>query len=167
MGTTFVTLGRDEHGVRTSDHARMTGFWMRDWMLELWLRLLALNLKEPAPDSKFEINIRDQWLLASCGGFGGCVPHDLEDITETPEGLNFVKDAITILSNRLSEGNQPLPSSALNLLGLGRWTIDIEMDVLRDVASAFDDLVNFRVSSVASTKKKMPGMTEPGIISIE
>ena len=34
MGTTFIRLG--EHG-----------FWVRDSLLELWLRLAALHIKDP------------------------------------------------------------------------------------------------------------------------
>jgi hypothetical protein len=40
MGTTFVTLSHDSS---TGD----PGFWMRDGMLELWLRLLSLHLPGP------------------------------------------------------------------------------------------------------------------------
>jgi hypothetical protein len=40
MGTTFVTI-------REGNTGDEPGFWMRDHMLELWLRLLALHLPEP------------------------------------------------------------------------------------------------------------------------
>ena len=46
MGTTFVTIGRDTNGRLATDPSDEVGFWMRDDMLELWLCLLALNIRE-------------------------------------------------------------------------------------------------------------------------
>jgi hypothetical protein len=53
----------------------------------------------------------------------------------------------------------------LNLMGFENvWSRDVEIDDLRDVASAFTDLVNFRVRSTAATHKRMPGSRgKPGL----
>src|SRR5687768_15097526 len=102
MGTTFVTLGRDADGSPTSDHGEIAGFWMQDSMLELWLRLLALHIAEPDPDKEVSAAIRNQWFLASRFGFVGCVPHDLEKATATPQGFGLVVDAVTALSSALA-----------------------------------------------------------------
>ena len=59
MGTSFVTITDSN----TGDEA---GFWMRDEMLELWLRLLSLHLPEPndAGENVDTPEIRNKWLLA-------------------------------------------------------------------------------------------------------
>jgi hypothetical protein len=60
MGTSFVTISKGSTG-------NEPGFWMRDAMLELWLRLLSLHLPEPTDAGKnaASIEIRNRWLLAS------------------------------------------------------------------------------------------------------
>jgi len=50
MGTTFVTLSREVSETTP-------GFWMRDGMLELWLRLLSLHLPEPTNKGEFGATI--------------------------------------------------------------------------------------------------------------
>lgn len=87
MGTTFVSLSD-----KTSKNE--VGFWMRDAVLELWLRLLTLHIPEPTTEHETSYRIRNQWLLASRGYFGGHVPHDLHDAVSTPEGRKVVMDAI-------------------------------------------------------------------------
>jgi hypothetical protein len=81
MGKTFVGIGD-------------RGFWMRDGMLELWLRFLALHVEDPVESGSLAIEIRDQWLLASRGYFMGCVPDGLEEAVSTPEGEMLVRSAI-------------------------------------------------------------------------
>jgi hypothetical protein len=83
MGSTFVEIDGK-------------GFWMRDGILELWLRLLALHVEDPDEGSVGR-GIRDNWLLASRGHFGGCVPDGLEEAVSTPEGRAVVVAAIQSL----------------------------------------------------------------------
>ena len=111
MGTTFVTLSREASG-------KEPGFWMRDSMLELWLRLLALHLPEPTDSGQHRatLAIRNQWLLASRGYFGGCVPHGMEEACATPEGRNVVRDAIDSLLGALQRASAPLDAGTLDLL---------------------------------------------------
>lgn len=75
MGTSFVGIGEPRRG-----------FWMSDGVLELWLRFLALHVEDPVESGSLETRIRDQWLLASRGFFGGCVPVGLEEAVSTPRG---------------------------------------------------------------------------------
>jgi hypothetical protein len=95
MGTTFVTLTRGASG-------KEPGFWMRDSMLDLWLRLLALHLPEPTDSGEHQatLDIRNRWLLASRGYFIGCVPHDMEDACATKAGRDVVRIAIDSLLGR-------------------------------------------------------------------
>ncbi len=69
------------------------GFWMRDEMLELWLRLLSLHLPElpTVVKNSATADIRNKWLLASRGYFNGCVPHEMEFACSTPERTHVVR----------------------------------------------------------------------------
>jgi hypothetical protein len=98
MGTTFVTIHEGCTGTEP-------GFWMRDEMLELWLRLLALHLPEPTDNGEHTatFEIRNRWLLASRFYFGGCTPHHMEDACSTPEGRAVVRYAIDSLMTTLLE----------------------------------------------------------------
>ena len=162
MGTSFVTLERDVNGIPTSDINHQVGFWMRDSMLELWLRLMVLNAGEPK--SQGLIAIRNQWFLASQDVCSGCIPTGLDTAAATPEGFVFMKTAVENLSAAVCLMDGPLTRSALDLLGCGGWQRDIEIEDLMDIAAAFLDLVNFNVSSTASTEKYVPGRRQPGIL---
>lgn len=154
MGTSFVTLSQEGPG-------GAPGFWMRDGMLELWLRLLALHLPEPTDsgEHKATLQIRNQWLLASRGYFGGWVPHGMEDACATPEGRIVVRMAIDSLLAALQQTKAPLDADTLNLLGIegGRFTAPIEREWLRDIGHAFLDLLDGKISCVASSTDVMPG----------
>lgn len=158
MGSTFVTLGRDTSGKRTADVRDQVGFWMTDAMLELWLRLLALHMDEPDQADSSAAVTRNQWLVASRYGCVGAVPHGLEEATATDEGLTLVKAAVASLDRILRQTTDSLSAQMLNLLGFeGEWNRAVDPTDLRDVASAFIDLLDFNVQSTASTKRPYPG----------
>jgi len=139
MGTTFVTLSRE-------DSEKETGFWMHDGMLEIWLRLLALHLPEPTDNGEHRatIEIRNRWMLASRGYFGGCVPHRMEDACATPEGRAVIRDAIDSLLAALQKGSAPLDAGTLDLLGIaGIQFASIERRWLREIGQVFGDNYSF------------------------
>jgi len=153
MGSTFVTLSRESSNTDP-------GFWMRDGMLELWLRMLALHLPEPTGTGENQATpkIRDQWLLASRGYFTGCIPHGMEDACATEDGRIVVRAAIHSLIGALQRSETPLDSDTLNLFGLeGEFTGPIERRWLRDVGYAFLDLMAGKIISNASSADIMPG----------
>ena len=164
MGTTFVTLSRETSG-------KEPGFWMRDGMLEIWLRLLALHLPEPTDSGqhKATLKIRNQWLLASRGYFGGCVPHGMEDACATQEGRAVVRMAIDSVLGALQDAKTPLDAETLNLLGIeggqftkiegGQFTKSIDRKWLQEIGYAFLDLLDGEISGVASSTEIMPGST--------
>jgi hypothetical protein len=155
MGRTFVTID-DEHG-----------FWMRDATLELWLRLLALHMPEPNDHDTKERHatvrqIRDRWLMASQGGFMGCVPHRLEDVATLPDGLLVVRQAIDSLMQSLEKAPKMLDVGVLNLLGICgggaiAWKEDFEAWRLLEVGHAFIGLLEGKITGTASTSAFMPG----------
>jgi hypothetical protein len=153
MGTTFVGLpARDGSSNRH-------GFWMRDSVLELWLRFLALHIEDPVESGSLATKIRDQWLLASRGFFTGCVPEGLEDAVATPEGEALVRGAIRSLLSSLSAAPPRLSKDVLNLMGFtnGEFTLDPETDWLIEVGQAYLDLLDGKITSDATDSSFMPG----------
>jgi len=145
MGTTFVTADGER------------GFWMRDGLLELFLRLLALHLEEPREPGAATV-IRDAWLLASRGWFTGCVPHGLEDAVRTDEGRALVRGAIGSLRAALASAPPALDAAVLNLLGMeGRWEAPIETERLVEISQAFVDLLDGKIDQTARDTRFMPG----------
>jgi hypothetical protein len=146
MGTTFVSVDGEK------------GFWMRDSILELWLRLLALHIKDPHDLDSLAAEIRDQWLLASRGFFNGCVPHDLDEALATDEGKALVRDAIGSLLAALKKAPPSLKPDVLNLMGFeGDWSGEVETWRLLEVGKAFLDLIEGKIGAASSDATFMPG----------
>lgn len=132
---------------------------MRDSILELWLRLLALHVEEPVDEGFLARKIRDNWLLASRGYFGGHIPDGLEEAVSTPEGRAIVVTAIESLMKALAKGPEVLDYGTLNLLGFegGEFIGDIEPERLIEVGNAFMALIAGRIRSDAGSTAFMPG----------
>lgn len=152
MGTSFVGLG-------SGDSKDRRGFWMVDNLLELWLRLLALHIEDPVESGSAATKIRDQWLLASRGFFGGCVPDGLEEAVSTAEGEALTRAAIRSLLDALGAAPSELNKDILNLMGFsgGSFTGDIETWRLIEVGQAFLDLLDGKITSGPSDTTFMPG----------
>jgi hypothetical protein len=144
MGTTFVSVNGK-------------GFWMRDSVLELWLRLLALHVEESPKEEFVGRKIRDNWLLASRGYFMGCVPDELEYAVSTDEGRKVVIQAIRSLIGALQKGPETLDGDTLSLLGFEEGYGDIEARRLIEVGNAFFALIAGEIQSDASSIELMPG----------
>lgn len=146
MGTTFVTIDNS------------TGFWMRDGVLELWLRLLALHIEE-SPEEDFPgRRVRDQWLLASKGWFGGHVPHYLDDFASEKDGPQVIRNAIDSLLAQLKKAPARLDGPTLNLLGIeGTFVESFETCRLIEVGGAFLELMDGKIKSTARSTEFMPG----------
>jgi len=150
MGTTFV---------HAKPHADAPGFWMRDSILELWLRLLALHIEDPAAPPTLATSIRDRWLLASRGYFNGCVPHRLDEAVATPEGEAIIRAAIHSLLKSLAKAPVDLGPEVLNLMGFngGEFVGRMETWRLVEVGQAFLGLLDGTVGESASSTAFMPG----------
>jgi hypothetical protein len=145
MGTTFVRIGE-------------RGFWMRDSILELWLRFLALHVEDPVESGTATAKIRDKWLLASRGFFGGCVPDGLQDAVSTAAGAALVRTAIHSLLQALAAAPEYLNKDVLNLMGFSGWfSRDIETHRLVEVGRAFLDLLDGKITAGPSDSSFMPG----------
>jgi hypothetical protein len=86
----------------------------------------SLDLPEPTDNGQRQatLKIRNQWLLASRGYFGGCVPHGMQDACSTQEGRALVRTAINSLLTALQDNETPLDAETLDLLGIegGQFT---------------------------------------------
>jgi hypothetical protein len=137
------------------------GFWVRDGILELCLRLLALHLEEPSnaePSASPVFRIRDGWLLASRGYFGGWVPDGLEEATGNAEGRAVVLRALGSLLGALGSAPPVLNAGILNLLGNEHvWPADVKTAALMEVAQALLDLIEGRIGTDPSNTTFMPG----------
>ena len=150
MGTSYVELGDK-------------GFWMRDQLLQLWLRLLALHVEETVKAESLALarTIRDNWLLQSRLGFNGCMSAGLEEATRTAEGVSIVQGAIASLMLALQRAPAHISGDTLNLLGFEGWRFqpDFETDRLIEVGRAFTDLLNGKIIPEADGVFFMPGST--------
>ena len=145
MGTTFVRVGG-------------CGFWMRDGILELWLRLLALHLEDPVESGTIATQIRDQWLIASRGYCSGCVPVGLDEAVSTAEGARLVRTAIESLLADLATAPKTIGPAAFNLMGMtGTFVDDIETARLSEVGRAFLDLIDGKITAGPADSAVMPG----------
>jgi len=146
MGTSFIEI-------------RGKGFWMQDSILELWLRLLSLHIEDPSDDTPLASRIRDNWLLASRGYFGGCIPHKLEETLSTADGRAIALRAIDSVKAALEAGPALLDHGTLNLLGFyeGNFVRGVESSRLIEVANAFKDLIERRIECDVTSTAFMPG----------
>jgi hypothetical protein len=135
---------------------------MRDGILELWLRLLALHVQDPATPETIVTKIRDQWLLASPGFFNGCIPDGLEDPVSTPEGHSVVHAAIHSLLEALKAAPPRLNRDVFNVMGFtnGEFTTDVETWRLVEVGHAYLRLLDGTMTTGASDTAVMRGCRE-------
>lgn len=134
---------------------------MRDSVLEIWLRLLALHVPEQNNEnSRKEImfSIRNEWLLMSRGYFGGMIHVGLDEFANTIDGKEIIIEAIASLEAALKKAPKYLSKDVINLLGIeGTYLDDFETDSLLEVCSAFDALIQGRINTDASSTSVMPG----------
>jgi len=140
---------------------------MRDGILELWLRLVALQIEEPTSDDSVAYTIRDQWLLASRGYFGGCVPVGMDAAVSTPEGKKVVIDAVVSLRTKLLAAPATIDHHALNLLGFDSpFEVPMASWRLIEVSNAVSALLDGKITTDASSTAFMPGCGKEPIQSI-
>jgi hypothetical protein len=146
LGTSFVSR---------SDR----GFWIQDSLLELWLRLASLHIDDPYPSGGVAATIRDQWLLASRGYFGGCVPDGLEEALSTAEGEALVRSAFGSLLKALASAPEFLGKDVFNLMGFSHCSFkgDIETRRLIEVGNAFLNLIDGKITTGPGDTPLYPG----------
>lgn len=145
MGTTFVSINEK-------------GFWLKDGLLELWLRFAALHIEDSPNENSDEHKIRDQWLLASRGCFNGSIPDGLDEAVSTENGKRIVIKAIKSLLEELKNAPDELDKGVLSLMGLSsQFITNIETFRLIEICEAILDLIAGKVGADASDTSFMPG----------
>jgi hypothetical protein len=143
MGSTYITFKNP-----ALDQNLGGGFWMRDGLLEVWLRLLSLHVEVPVINGavireSLATSIRDQWLLASGGHFIGCIPHGLEEAASTPEGKAIIRTAVLSLLEALSKTGDWIAKDTLNLMGIeGEFEADLKISDFIGIGRTFLDLLD-------------------------
>ncbi len=150
MGTTFVSIDKTH------------GFWMEDGKLEVWLRLLALHIPEPSDHDSIEYRnesyeIRNQWLLASKGYFGGWVPHALEDFFLLPHGREIITLAMLSLRGEINHMTSPFTLEIMSLIGGEHGGTTVTKEQLIDIDDGWNDLIAEKIIATASSTARMPG----------
>ncbi|MGJ7609302.1 MULTISPECIES: hypothetical protein [unclassified Variovorax] len=103
--------------------------------------------------------IRNEWLLASRGFFGGAIPFHLADNIATSEGRKAVVNAIESLQTELKKSPMQLEPSVLNLLGIsGSFRGKLESGQLAEVGESLLALINGRQFGSAADSAFMPGL---------
>ncbi len=151
MGSTYVEFNSQ-------------GFWMRDSVLELWMRFVAMHFPEPTKGDTLISPIRDQWLLASRGYFQGCIPIDLDANLSTEEGRKLVVGAIESLLVCLRKAPEKLNKDVLNLLGVSgvEYLHDIDTWRFIEVGESFLALIAGDLTGSPDNAAFMPGTGEKG-----
>lgn len=144
MGTSFISIPSGDKRLSDSQSVR-TGIWVNDSILQLVLRLLVLHVPEPPPGEEGAESraIRDQWLLASGVAFTGCVPHELDTISTSANGLLIIRGALKSLSAAMSDMPAELPGPLFSLLGMGEpATASIRIQDLQSTVADILSLLN-------------------------
>ncbi len=82
----------------------------------------------------------------------------LDEAVSTPEGAAVVRGAISSLLAALETGPGCIPKSVLNVMGMsGEFGADFSTSSLIEVAHAFIDLLDGKITSRASDTAFMPG----------
>jgi len=158
MSSTYVTVSGRE------------GFWARDGLLEIWLRLAALHLPDPGPElgetNSAEVRrLREQWLLASRGWWTGMVPHDFEALQDNAVAMELAKAAARSLDRALHDATPAaLPAAALNLLGWGSgvsYAEDLEVWRLVELTQAIQQLFDGQLDAQWRTRTPGSGAGPP------
>lgn len=121
---------------------RDRSFRSRDTLLELWFRLLALNLPQDQYTRESWIHdLRNEWLFQASGMWNGVISPQLDDYCTTPERIEVVLGASDRLMGRLRECGESVGGHELGLIGLGRFDADFPIGHFEQMHERFHALL--------------------------
>lgn len=121
---------------------RDRSFRSRDTLLELWLRLLALNLpQEQYKRESWIHDLRNEWLFQASGMWNGVISPQLDEYCTTQERIEVVLGASDRLMERLRECGDSIGRRELGLLGLGRFDADCPIEFFEQMHECFRALL--------------------------
>ena len=132
------------------------GFWSRDGLLELWLKLLAHNLPKDSPGSEWLKLLREEWLLQSSGIFNGFVSAQLNELLDEDEKVMVVISAADHVIRTVSACGPTLSVQVLEMLGIEDSYDDFPIAFLEEIHEAFTKLLRGELAWDQSTSPKLP-----------
>jgi hypothetical protein len=134
---------------------RGTGFWSRDASLELWLYLLAQEVRHLDSPPEWLRAAAEDWHLQATLGMVGCVSAGLDQHAPTPERVALVLQLAERALAGLRGREEVLPAVWLNSLGLGgpgaTFTRDVSTEMFTRVGEAFIRLLRGEITWDASS----------------
>ena len=134
---------------------RGAGFWTRDASIELWLYLLAEEVRRLEDPPAWLRDAAENWHIQATVGMGGCVSAGLDQHAPTQERAAAVLELAERALARLRARGEVLPADWLNSLGLGgpgaTFTRDLPTEVFTRVGEAFSRLLRGEIKWDAAT----------------
>jgi hypothetical protein len=134
---------------------RERGFWSWDAEIELWLYLLAEEVRQLDHPPDWLGEAAEDWKLQATAGFGGCVSAGLDRHASTPERAALIAELAARALARLRGRGEVLTAGWLNFLGLGgpqsHFSMDLPTGVFTAVGEAFIGLLRGQIAWDAST----------------
>jgi hypothetical protein len=142
MGSSFTSLGNH-------------GFWARDTTIELWLYLLADEVRKLDEMPEWLREASDNWTEQATVGMTGCVSACLDEYASTPERAALVLTLAERALASLRARGSSLPVTWLNSLGLGGpgsyFTGDSPADPFLQTGDTFVKLLRGEITWTAPT----------------
>lgn len=136
---------------------RGNGFWSRDFLLEVWLRVLSLHLDDDVHLPGWQHDLRDKWLLASAGFFSGCIYPALDEFLTDSDRIAAILRASDRSIKSLRAFGDYVPAAFLNALGIkGIFTSDQPIEYYELIANRFNALLRGELTTDASTSPVLP-----------
>jgi hypothetical protein len=95
------------------------GFWTRDVILELWLFLLAIEVRRLDAPPAWLRDAADDWTTQATAGMTGCISAGLDDYASTPDRVAVLLSLSESALASLHARGPMLSVTWLNSLGLG------------------------------------------------
>ncbi len=136
---------------------RGKGFWSRDPLLEVWLRVLSLHLGDDVHKPGWQHDLRDQWLLVSTGYFSGCISPSLDEFLTDEERVAAIVQASERCISSLRAFGAYVPATFLNALGCANpFGADLPIEWFDLIAARFTALLRGQLATDASTSPVLP-----------
>jgi hypothetical protein len=137
---------------------RDKGFWSRDGLLEVWLRIMCLHMEGEAHSPGWQHNLRDTWLLASAGYFNGCVSASLDEFVTDDERVSVILRVSQRSIQSLRAFGAFVPAPFLNALSIDgtEFTADWPIEWFERIADRFTLLLRGELTTDASTSPTLP-----------
>ncbi|MFJ4677765.1 MULTISPECIES: hypothetical protein [unclassified Kitasatospora] len=129
---------------------RGSGFWVRDYQVEVWLYLLAQEAKAVADAPAWLAGARDEWEAQATAGFMGCVSSRLDEHLGTdPDRVALTLHLSERAVQRLLAWAPAIPKDLVNSFGTGgdqeAFDTDLPTDPLLACGRAFISLLRGEV----------------------